>query len=515
MSSNNQARYIAQMEELYRNPLHPTSVPSYNYHTSTYPHIGMPQTMSTSVGTTMLPISGTGTHGAPQVQMEQMMSSNSGTYQGLIRDFVHFRQVNDQYLKIHNRPRGDCSDFPLDPQEQQQLVKLLFEAAHDCSETYEPEGSQSVRRISQGSYTDVEFELVLWPLLFSTRDAQMGQCRLPNYLYCREPPYNSYGSFMERFTAVCDALRLSKDVVVSLFKDATFKHRLGWRPRTELNQKATNRKLNGERDVQNAIGIRVAQENGIKANKSGELVDKNGQVYGNVKKRSTTFEHRITRTRKRGRDPKQEKASESLHAPNEEPKTGNNINEVIGNDGGAGSGMHLDFNPCGYTENPSGESQETLTGYAPSTPNNTNNLMQPTPPPTTNIYGQGPNPLVGSNMSFQPSCQSNGNASSAYASYEWFSNLPQAADHTDAAMDSNFDLGLLQTGNGNGEQYSQYQDVAPLPHFNPTVSAPFGNQLDQTVAQEQSDFLDFVPYADPLLQGQYCPPSTSTYRGTF
>ncbi|KAI2777900.1 hypothetical protein F4815DRAFT_495035 [Daldinia loculata] len=503
MFSNGQARYITQLEEQYRSSVYPTSASTYNYNTNMYPHIEMPEPASTSVSATMLSTSGTGTdtHGATQVQMEQMMASTSGTYQGLIRDFGHFRQVNDQYLKIHNRPRGDCSDFPLGPREQQQLVKLLFEAAHDCSQTYEPEGSQSVRRIKQGSYTDIEFELVLWPLLLSTRDAQMGQCRLPNYLYCKEPPYNSYGSFMERFTAVCDALRLSKDVVVSLFKDATFKHRLGWRPRTELNQKATNRKLNGERDIQNAIGIRVAQENGIKASKNGELVDKNGQSYGNVKKRSAMLENKITKTKKRGRDSKRTNQSDNLHMANNETTTDDYLDGATGTNGGAGGSMHLDRNPCGYMENPSQGSQETPRGYAPNTPNNTNDfLMQPTPPPTTNIYGQDPNPLVESNVPFQPSYQGNSNVPSAYAPHVWPPNLLQTADQLDAAIGSNIDFRLLQTGSGNGEQYNQYQGASSLGYFNPTTPAHFDSQLDQTVAQEQSDLLDFAPYADTLLQ---------------
>ncbi|KAI0122351.1 hypothetical protein F4814DRAFT_458028 [Daldinia grandis] len=510
MFSNNQTRSITQMEEQYRSSVHPTSASSYHYGTSVYPQIEMPQAMSTSVGATILPIAGTTTHRAAQVPMEQMMSSNSGAYQGLIRDFGHFRQVNDQYLKIHNRPRGDCSDFPLAPQEQQQLVKLLFEAAHDCSQTYEPEGSQSFRRIHQGSYTDIEFELVLWPLLLSTRDAQMGQCRLPNYLYCKEPPYNSYGSFMERFTAVCDALRLSKDVVVSLFKDATFKHRLGWRPRTELNQKATNRKLNGERDVQNAIGIRVAQENGIKATKSGELVDKNGQSYGNVKKRSTAFEEKITKTRKRGRDLKRPKPSDSPDTPNIETRTDSYAN------GGAGSSRNLDRNPRGYIGNLSGESEEAPRGYAPSTPNNTNGtLLQPTPPPTTNIYGQDPNPPSGSNVSFQTPLRNNSSVPPAYAPYGWVPNPAQTAEYPGAATASNFDFGLLQAENGSAEQYNQYQDVSSFRDFNPTVPAPYGSQFGQAMAQDQSDLLDFTPYADTQFQSQFCPQNHSAYRGPF
>ncbi|KAI0138617.1 hypothetical protein F4776DRAFT_670480 [Hypoxylon sp. NC0597] len=249
--------------------------------------------------------------------MDQMMETSTGSFRGWIRSINDFHQVNDQYLHIHDRPRGNCSDFPLDANEQLQLIKALFEAAQDCSQIYEPENSQSAKRIRQNSYTDVEFELVLWPLLMSTRDAQVGECKIPNYFSSGDPPYNAYGSFMERFDAVRNALKSSKDVVVSLFKDATYKHRLAWRPKTELSQKATNRKLNGNRDVQNVIGARIAKENGIKANENGELVDRNGQKYGSVKKRSASFEEKVSKPKAPRRSAKRTKLDSKATVQND------------------------------------------------------------------------------------------------------------------------------------------------------------------------------------------------------
>ncbi|KAI1144262.1 hypothetical protein F5Y05DRAFT_418335 [Hypoxylon sp. FL0543] len=249
-----------------------------------------------------------------RASMEGMMQLNTGDYQGLIRNYENFGQVYEQYLAIHNRREGNCTDFPSEDGAQQRLVGELFQAAHDCSWTYEPEGSQSVKKIKNGAYTDLEFELVLWPLLMSIRDAQAGRCRLPNYLSNKEPPYNSYESFMDRFAAVRHALESSKDVVLSLFKDATFQHRLAWRPTTELKQKATNRKLNANRDIQNAVGLRVTREKGITTNTNGDLVDCNGQTYGNVKKRSAALEGEFAARKKRSRCPEQETTSDHVVA---------------------------------------------------------------------------------------------------------------------------------------------------------------------------------------------------------
>ncbi|KAI1479571.1 hypothetical protein F4774DRAFT_409697 [Daldinia eschscholtzii] len=463
-----------------------------------YSQFEVPQRV-TKGGNVPLPLSSSEeTPAVTEKQMEQMMASTTGNYQGLIQDFGHFRQVHNQYLKIHNRPRSDCSDFPSNPQEQQQLVKLLFEAAHDCSQTYEPEGSQSVRRIKSGSYTDVEFELVLWPVLLSTRDAQIGQCRLPNYLYCKEPPYNSYGSFTERFEAVCDALRSSKDVVVSLFKDATFKHRLAWRPRTELNQKATNRKLNGERDVQNAIGIRVAQENGIKTNQSGELIDRNGQSYGTVKKRSAVFEDKISRTRRRGRDPKQNKSSNKSRTQSIDVDYAHNA------DVNRGELEETMLQPApnytGYADALPNGRQGVSSAYAPNSINE-----HPAPPallPMTDLRSQYPTQYSGTDTSYTLP-QNSGSTPSGFAAGGWAPNPASTAAYMDLPTDFRLDLSSIQAEVTQSEQFNQDQGLTGLYNYDLTVPASFGGQLDSTMAQGQPDLSGMTFQHGQQADGQY------------
>ncbi|OTB17747.1 hypothetical protein K445DRAFT_9603 [Daldinia sp. EC12] len=498
---HSQAGYTRQLDNQYGNFALPMAPTTYNNIPSSYTQFETSQGATSGGRIPSQPSLSEKKPGVTDAQIEQMMASTTGSYQGLIRDFGHFRQIYDQYLKIHNRPRGDCSDFPPNPQEQQQLVRLLFEAAQDCSQTYEPEGSQSVRRIQSRSYSDIEFELVLWPVLFSTRDAQIGQCRLPNYLYCKEPPYNSYGSFTERFEAVCDALRSSKDVVVSLFKDATFKHRLAWRPRTELNQKATNRKLNGERDVQNAIGIRVAQENGIKTNQSGELVDRNGQSYGTVKKRSVAFQDKITRTRSRGRDTKGNKSSNKSRTQSVEAMPEDHAHDAEVNSGYPDERMLLPESTCtGYTEILPKGSQGISLGYAP---NNINE--QPAPhslPPMTNLSTRYPGQFTDSEALYTLP-QSNGNVMSAFTSGGGAPNPAQTAAYMDLPLDFNLNLGSMQAGTTQNGQFSQGQDFSDLYNYDLTVPATFGGQSDNTMAQVQSDLPEMNFQQGQSAGGQY------------
>ncbi|KAI1092362.1 hypothetical protein F5B19DRAFT_206330 [Rostrohypoxylon terebratum] len=130
----------------------------------------------------------------------------------------------------------DHHDFPSDENKQKELVRVLFEASRDCSDITETRGSVAVKHIQQKRYTDLEFELVLWPLLMSIHDAQAGKCNIPNYnslgdAQIKAYGYNTYGTFKERFDAVRDALKSSKEIVESIFKDNSFLHRLAWRPK--------------------------------------------------------------------------------------------------------------------------------------------------------------------------------------------------------------------------------------------------------------------------------------------
>ncbi|KAI1413049.1 hypothetical protein F5Y13DRAFT_189850 [Hypoxylon sp. FL1857] len=240
------------------------------------------------------------------------MDSATGVYQGFISNTADYERVKREYLSRSDIAQEEVTDFPQTAEQQRGLVKIMFEAAQDCSQTYEPSESQSVRRIQSGAYTDVEWELILWPLLMSARSAQEGHCQLPRYLGCKAPQYNAYGSFTERFHAILDSLRLSKALVLSLFKDATFINRLAWRPKSELSLKATNRKLNEDRNAQNAIGLRVANRDGIKADENGTLVDASGRVYGNVKKRSAALEDTLARSKKRSRNSQRDSFASSI-----------------------------------------------------------------------------------------------------------------------------------------------------------------------------------------------------------
>ncbi|OTA60699.1 hypothetical protein K449DRAFT_435094 [Hypoxylon sp. EC38] len=227
------------------------------------------------------------------------MDRTTGTYQGFIEDEADFERVKREYLSRHDVAKEEVTDFPRSADQQRQLIKAMFEAARDCSNTYEPSGIQSVKRVQSNAFTDLELELVLWPLLISARSAQEGRCRLPRYVSSRASQYNDYGSFMERFSAIVDALRLSKALVLSLFKDATFIDRLAWRPKHELDLKVANRKVNDDRDARLTVALQVADREGIQKDENGRLVDSNGQFYGNAKKRTAVFEDKLAQPKKR------------------------------------------------------------------------------------------------------------------------------------------------------------------------------------------------------------------------
>ncbi|KAI1144263.1 hypothetical protein F5Y05DRAFT_407663 [Hypoxylon sp. FL0543] len=274
------------------------------YEDSDLAMVGLPQN-------TALPASSAPISEPTRRPATEAMDSTTGVYQGFITNPADFERVRREYLSRNDIAREEVTDVPQTAEEQRGLIKKMFEAAQDCSQTYEPSQSQSVRRIQSGAYTDVEWELILWPLLMSACSAQEGRCQLPRYLGCKIPQYNAYESFTERLNAIVEALRLSKALVVSLFKDSTFIDRLAWRPKSELSLKATNRKLNENRDIQNAVGLRVVNRDGIKADEEGRLVDPSGRVYGNVKKRSAVLEDTLARSKKRSRNSQRDSFSSS------------------------------------------------------------------------------------------------------------------------------------------------------------------------------------------------------------
>ncbi|KAI1375776.1 hypothetical protein F4677DRAFT_445938 [Hypoxylon crocopeplum] len=242
--------------------------------------------------------------------INQMMASQTGSYQGWIRSIDDHEKAMKEYFALNDCQQGNCTDFPTSNERQRRLIKTLFEAALDTSQAYEPLNAHSVKRIQRGAFTDVEYELVLWPLLISIRESQKGHCQLAHYKNGKNGKNpNVYLTFTERFDAVMDALRSSKDLVLSLFKDATYAHRLAWRPEAELRSKVTNRKFRDREGVQYPMdipaaiediediediddidGIPAAIENDIKAEPNVQQLELNVELPRGVKKRSATPE---------------------------------------------------------------------------------------------------------------------------------------------------------------------------------------------------------------------------------
>ncbi|KAI0377120.1 hypothetical protein F5Y04DRAFT_292235 [Hypomontagnella monticulosa] len=78
-----------------------------------------------------------------------VMDSNTREFQGWIKNFGDFQSVEKEYLTT--RWGGPaCLDFPSEDDKRTKLVKEMFVAAQDCSETYEPKNSQSLKRITGG-----------------------------------------------------------------------------------------------------------------------------------------------------------------------------------------------------------------------------------------------------------------------------------------------------------------------------------------------------------------------------
>ncbi|KAI1781327.1 hypothetical protein F4818DRAFT_436521 [Hypoxylon cercidicola] len=279
------------------------------------------QVLDTNYGDGMAPMSSTsGQVTIPKPSIPQMMSSSTGTFQGWIGSIQEYEDLKTQYLCIrdktstsdddddddnnNNNNNNNNNDFPKLDHDQKQLVRGIVEAALylDLKKIYEPRTSQSVNKIQERRYTDFEWELVAWPLLFSINEAQRGKCQLPNYLGSNMLARDEYKTFTERYEAVLLALRSSKDVAVSLFKDDMFLHRLAWAPRKELAIKVRNRSANDVKNNQNKVGLRTAIQNRVMRNDEGDLVDSSGNFYGHTTKRTALLDETIAATKKRRRN---------------------------------------------------------------------------------------------------------------------------------------------------------------------------------------------------------------------
>ncbi|OTB07288.1 hypothetical protein M426DRAFT_9014 [Hypoxylon sp. CI-4A] len=214
-----------------------------------------------------------------RARMPLMMNSITGQYQGFVRSYRDYDVVNCEYLRTFNTQVEESTDIPRTDEQYSDCIRQLFEAATDYRTTTESAKSTALNKLKRGDWSDLDMELILWPLLVATIEAQNGKCRLPRYASNAKEKYNNFDTFADRFGYICRILRECKDVVASLFKDATYRNRLAWRPETELKQKLTNRKLNGSRSRKGE-----ATEENVQEDKNDEPAGAGGKSRGNSSK---------------------------------------------------------------------------------------------------------------------------------------------------------------------------------------------------------------------------------------
>ncbi|KAI1452471.1 hypothetical protein F4805DRAFT_447379 [Annulohypoxylon moriforme] len=99
-----------------------------------------PNPNNQTVATAIEPSTDFGTSQQVRPLIEIMMESSEGKYQGWIGSIDGFHETQRQYFAFHNQLRDPSSynDFPSSSTEDQRdLVRTMFEAAHDVSNTYE------------------------------------------------------------------------------------------------------------------------------------------------------------------------------------------------------------------------------------------------------------------------------------------------------------------------------------------------------------------------------------------
>ncbi|KAI1762215.1 hypothetical protein GGR53DRAFT_468506 [Hypoxylon sp. FL1150] len=277
-----------------------------------------------------------GTLGHGVIPMDDMMSSTTGSYRGFIRDQEHRRTVYRAYLEKYNSEGGNCNDYPRDKNVERGLVSMLFTAAMDSTTAIEPATSQSIGRLSKGDWGDLAIEHQMWAVLEATQQAQLGVCSIPPWSASKVQPYKEYPSFMERFEAVKESLQLSKDITVSVLKDPIYVHRLAWNPKSELDVKVSNRKVNKKKNENQKLAQEVARRENAKANNDGKTADAGEDTHQDNDEPTATPENNLSRTRTPARANTRTKAQVSKKAKastsNKRRKTSTQVEEQ-GSDG--------------------------------------------------------------------------------------------------------------------------------------------------------------------------------------
>lgn len=197
-----------------------------------------------------------------------------------IDDEDDFRLKMKAYLTLCDQEldHNAISDYPQDPQAQQQLVQELVSAmiylGQDCEDA---ESKKSVNRLKKLS--PIELNLMAWTILLAIRDCQLGKTSMPRW--GKDWMMQEFATFQDRFDHVKAALHHVKASVASLF-DYTFSKRLALNPHSEMGKIRGNKVVNGARRQDLALAKQEKQRRdpqyGTRRSKKQEMRANNAAV---------------------------------------------------------------------------------------------------------------------------------------------------------------------------------------------------------------------------------------------
>ncbi|KAK1827143.1 hypothetical protein QBC39DRAFT_362550 [Podospora conica] len=147
---------------------------------------------------------------------------------------------------------GADFDYPTTPEDELELVRVLYNAMVDFSDPFEQrDGKKSFQVERLKTVSDIEMEYVAWNVVISVVNLYNGY---HTFNSCNENwKYSKFGTFGARFRAVVDACREYKSIVYNLFAPNPAE-RLAASPWAQTGMKEANKVLNGKRAVDKQKG---------------------------------------------------------------------------------------------------------------------------------------------------------------------------------------------------------------------------------------------------------------------
>ncbi|TGO50554.1 hypothetical protein BCON_0181g00210 [Botryotinia convoluta] len=211
-----------------------------------------------------------GTSGYPEEHLRQSMSSAPrgppGPYRAIYSDLNDMQETKRRRIDERMEAayeEGRLSGAPVDPADQREFIKDLFEAFNSV----ETEGddaiidkptkhgrlSQAATKFKENRYPAYAIEEVCWEIFDKARIVQMDVKLLEAFHESKFEGPMIHTSFGQRWTAICSACTRSK-ALCKMLLDAPYLDRFVSHPQGELKMKLNNKKINAQRDAQNEIG---------------------------------------------------------------------------------------------------------------------------------------------------------------------------------------------------------------------------------------------------------------------